>query len=109
MAYTRTVAIDRDQTRKFIDLGDRDIAPFFAGRAAEIRHFESSFNTLDWANKRSAAFRVGMGLDKDHRFRAGPDEFANALVERGVLAIGSEGCYGGAIPSMAEWLRTSLR
>ncbi len=61
MAYTRTMAFDRDQTRKFIDLGDRDIAPFFAGRAAEIRHFESSFNTLDWANKRSAAFRIFQG------------------------------------------------
>ena len=52
------MAFERDQARKFIDLGDRDIAPFFAGRAVETRHFESAFNTLDWANKRSAAFRV---------------------------------------------------
>ena len=55
------MAFDSDQTRKFIDLGDRDIAPFFAGRAAEIRHFESSFNTLDWENKRTAAFRIFQG------------------------------------------------
>ena len=61
VAYTRMMAFDRDQTRKFIDLGDRDIAPFFAGRVAEIQHFESSFNTLDWANKRSAAFRIFQG------------------------------------------------
>ena len=55
------MGFDSDQARKFIDLGDRDIAPFFAGRAAEIRHFESSFNTLDWDNKRAAAFRVFQG------------------------------------------------
>ena len=55
------MAFERDQARKSIDLGDRDIAPFFAGRAVETRHFESAFNTLDWANKRSAAFRVYQG------------------------------------------------
>ena len=55
------MAFDSDQTRKFIDLGDRDIAPFFAGRAAEIAHFESSFNALDWENKRTAAFRIFQG------------------------------------------------
>ena len=52
---------DSNQTRKFIDLGDRDIAPFFASRDAEIRHFESSFNTLDWSAKRTAAFRIFQG------------------------------------------------
>ena len=52
---------DRDQALKFIDLGDRDVAPFFAGRVAEIRHFESAFNTLDWENKRAAAFRIFQG------------------------------------------------
>ena len=52
---------DIDQARRFIDLGDRDFAPFFAGRAAEIRHFESSFNTLAWKGKTSAAFRIFQG------------------------------------------------
>ena len=55
------MGFDSDQTRKFIDLGDRDIAPFFAGRAAEIGHFESAFNTLDWEQKRAAAFRIFQG------------------------------------------------
>lgn len=31
--------------------GDRDIASFLAGRAAEIWHFESSFTTLNWETK----------------------------------------------------------
>ena len=55
------MAFDSEQARRFIDLGDRDFAPFFAGRAAEIRHFESSFNTLTWKEKRSAAFRIFQG------------------------------------------------
>ena len=55
------MAFDSDQARRFIDLGDRDFAPFFAGRAAEIRHFESSFNTLAWKEKTSAAFRIFQG------------------------------------------------
>ena len=59
--YNRRMAFDSEQARRFIDLGDRDFAPFFAGRAAEIRHFESSFNTLTWKEKRSAAFRIFQG------------------------------------------------
>ena len=55
------MAFDSDQAHRFIDLGDRDFAPFFAGRAAEIRHFESSFNTLAWKEKTSAAFRIFQG------------------------------------------------
>lgn len=55
------MGFDSDQARKFIDLGDRDIAPFFAGRVAEIRHFESAFNTLGWEDKRVAAFRIFQG------------------------------------------------
>ena len=55
------MGFDSDQARKFIDLGDRDIAPFFAGRIAEIRHFESAFNTLGWEEKRTAAFRIFQG------------------------------------------------
>lgn len=55
------LAFNSDQARKFIELGDRDIAPFFAGRAAEIWHFESSFTTLDWENTRTAAFRIYQG------------------------------------------------
>ena len=55
------MGFDGDQVRRFIDLGDRDIAPFFAGRVSEIRHFESAFNTLDWEEKRTAAFRIFQG------------------------------------------------
>ena len=45
-----------------------------------------------------------MGLDRERRFRATPEEFAVALVERGVLAITPEGWYDIAIPSMGEWI-----
>lgn len=45
-----------------------------------------------------------MGLDKVRRFRTTPEEFATALVERGVLAISPGGWYDVAIPSMAEWM-----
>ena len=55
------MAFDSDQARRFIDLGDRDFAPFFAGRGAEIGHFQSSFNTLAWKEKKSAAFRIFQG------------------------------------------------
>ena len=34
---------------------------------------------------------VGLGLDRDHRFRTSPAEFANALVQRRVLAISPNG------------------
>ncbi len=50
-----------------------------------------------------------MGLDKVSRFRTTPEEFSNALVERGVLAINPDGWYDVAIPSMAEWLRSKAR
>lgn len=36
---------------------------------------------------------VRLGLDRDRRFRTSPADFANALVERGVLAISPNGWY----------------
>lgn len=45
-----------------------------------------------------------MGLDRERKFRATPEEFATALVERGVLAITPAGRYDVAIPSMGEWI-----
>ena len=50
-----------------------------------------------------------MDLDKDRRFRASPDEFADALVERGIVAISPGGWYDVAIPSMLDWLASIAR
>ena len=49
-----------------------------------------------------------MGLDKEPMFRATPEKFATALVERGVLAIAPAGWYDVAIPSMGEWIGTGF-
>ncbi len=119
---------DREQTRKFIDLGDRDIAPFFAGRDAEIRHFESSFNTLDWQAKRTAAFRIFQGapgcgktslvehLRQRHAddalfvdIRKGHLVSEDALIERIRQTAASVGPLTGAVAAFAQAVGASLK
>lgn len=50
-----------------------------------------------------------MGLDKDPRFRTNAEQFAEALVERGVLAIADGGSYDVATPSMLDYLNEVSR
>ena len=52
---------------------------------------------------------AGMGLDKDPKFRTNAEEFAKALVERGVLGINPDGQYDVAIPSMLEYMTAMSR
>ena len=122
------MAFDSDQTRKFIDLGDRDIAPFFAGRDAEIRHFESSFNTLDWSAKRTAAFRIFQGapgcgktslvehLRQRHSddalfvdIRKGHLASEEALIEQVRQTAASVGSLKGTMAAFAQAVGASLK
>ena len=119
---------DSDQTRKFIDLGDRDIAPFFAGRETEIRHFESSFNTLDWRAKRTAAFRIFQGapgcgktslvehLRQRHSndalfvdIRKGHLASEDALIEQIRQSAASVGSLRGTMAAFAQAVGASLK
>ena len=48
--------------------------------------------------------QLRQGLDSNPRFKPTPEEFAAALLERGVLSFTPEGHYDVAIPSMVRWL-----
>ncbi len=52
---------------------------------------------------------AGMGLDQDPKFRSDAEEFAIALLERGVVAITHGGSYDVAIPSMLDHLNEVAR
>lgn len=45
-----------------------------------------------------------LGLDKDRLFKTPPEEFADLMVEKGLLSFTPERRYTVAIPSMAQWL-----
>ncbi len=46
-AYTTRMAFDHELARKLLRRGDRDSAPFFAGRQEEIRRFDDALDELD--------------------------------------------------------------
>lgn len=53
------MAFDSEQAKRIIDQGDRDVAPFFAGREQEIARFDSALREA--AYKDQAVFRIFQG------------------------------------------------
>ena len=48
-----------------------------------------------------------LALNKHPLFNVHPSDFADTLVEKGVLSFTSDGCVGASIPSLAAWLRNT--
>ena len=61
IGYNSPMAFDWQLAKKFTSDGDRDIAPFFAGRRTEIEHFDLAVQKAQYRDKPQAVFRIYQG------------------------------------------------